>query len=117
MRPQISKLKSNCSEGWIFNTKCQVTVVALLGAEANHILDYLPEKHPDSAQDSQPLALYFFLLQKGIVPDQTLQPINKEGQAAFKEMISLTKEAGKNLKVLETDYEIHCGYRIKFHKK
>lgn len=32
-------------------------------------------------------------------------------------MISLTKEAGKNLKVLETDYEIHCGYRIKFHKK
>lgn len=51
MRPQISKLKSNCSEGWI-NTKCQVTVVAVLGAEGNHTLDYLPEKHPDSAQDS-----------------------------------------------------------------
>lgn len=117
MRPQISKLKSNCSEGWIFNTKCQVTEVAILGAEGNHILDYLSEKHPDSAQDSQPLALYFFLLQKGTVPDQTLQPINNEGHAAFKEMISLTKEAGKDLKVLEIDYEIHCGPCMKFHKK
>ena len=32
-------------------------------------------------------------------------------------MISLTKEAGKDLKVLETDYEIHCRSCIKFHKK
>ena len=72
MRPQISKLKSNCSEGWIFKTKCQVTEVAILGAEGNHILDYLSEKHSDSA------------LYKGIVPDQTLQPINNEGHQTLK---------------------------------